>query len=806
MTEYGLRIADSPNTVTPTPDVPDDTIRLSVLLAMLRRGRRTMLLAAAIFLLLGLLYLLTTPRTYVASAVVLLNADSSPAVREVIEMDDRALSDSAIENALLVIRSEALASAVVARLELHRNPSFLNPPRSLAATLVDTLKGAVRAPLSLLRPGSAPSGSVPTAATDPEALERSRVARDLGARIEVQRIGRSSALSLSFASHDPVLAAAIVNTFADAYIADVLDANLDATNRTAEWLQGRLADLEAAAAEAAAEAEAFRAKHGLVSSDGRFMSEDAVSQLNADLADAIAETARSRALVAGYEAVVARGIDGLRSGASVSTSETVDPALEELQADLADAVADLNRITATFGSDHPQAQLLATEIDKASERLFVGAQQRLERARGELSVAKARVAALRESLGTAVGDNAAAGTAQVELRALEQRAETLSTLYQTSLSRLQEIEQQREFPISDVRILTTAEVPRAADSPRASRTLAMALILGLLVGLALSTVREWADRSLRTGDQVTSVTGVPFLGYLPTTHDRPQQRDWISRWVLSTRHRLPRGWPGAVGDQLSEAEQSELQAAHDQAIYGETLQTIRLALDAPATVDRRPVFSLRRIRDDLDTAPAGRGVLGITSLRPSEDRFAVALNLAGTLAAGGASVLLVDADMRRPGISSYLGLTDRPSLLDVALGQTAWPDVVCKAGPPNLDILPCARVSGAGHVADLLTAGPVRTMLAEARERYDHVLVDLAPLAPMVEGRVMMRSMSRVLLVATWGETPKSLLRTTLQRDPALGERLLGIVLDQVDLTALRTYADDANDDADLRAYAGYLT
>ncbi|MGL5008526.1 MAG: AAA family ATPase [Paracoccaceae bacterium] len=805
MTEFGLRIADSPNTLTPSPVTQDDTVNLSHLLAAIRRRRRAILVPVAVLLVLGLVYLVTTPRTYVASSTLLLDAGANAVVEELVAMDSETLSEGAIENARLVIQSDTIATAVVSELELDRNEIFLNPPQSLFSRLADSVKALVRFPITLLRDAPPISASDPSTPEEVAAAEHGRIARGLSSEIGVQRIGRSGAISVYFASHDPTLAAEVVNAYAEAYIADVLNANLESTERTTEWLQRRLSELEDAAAEAAAEAEAFRAENGLVSSNGRFMSEEAVSELNADLAEAIAEAARSSALVEGYEAVVARGIEGLRSGAPVGTDTTTDPALEELQSGLADAVADLNRITANFGGDHPQALLLSAEIETAAERLFVGVQQRLERARGELSVAQARVTALRGSLGEAVGDNAAAGTAQVELRALEQRAETLSILYQTFLTRFQEIDQQRDFPISDVRILSAAEVPRDADGPRASQVLAVAVVIGLIIGITLAAIREWGDRFIRTSEDVTGLIGLPFLGYLPDTTVTPPQVGPVMQLMQRLRRLAGLTRSASAPADAGFAPDGPI-LPQNNSIYVETLQNIRLGMDILHASERRHVFSPRRPRDEAETAPVARGVLGITSVRPGEGKTTVALNLAGTLAANGSSVLLIDADMRRPGLSRFLGVTTGPSLVDVALGHIPWTDALHGADPPSLDILPSIRPGGFGHVAELLAAKPIRMLFEEARQHYDHVLVDLAPLGPVVDARVLMRSLGHVLLVTEWGVTPKAMLRNAIHGEPVLAERLLGVVINRVDMSSFRNYVDRSSVDAYLGEYGEYLS
>jgi succinoglycan biosynthesis transport protein ExoP len=801
MTEYGLRIADSPNTLAPVAaEQPGDTISLARLLAAAWRRRRAILVPTLVWFALGLAYLVTTPRSYFASSTLLLDADTNQVVERLAAMDDQTLSESAIENARLVIQSDTLATAVVDRLALHENDRFLAPPRSLLSHLVSGTIGILRAPLNLMR--QEPPAT--DASAGRETQLRDRVAQTLSSQIGVARIGRSGAISVYYTSHDPTIAAAVVNAYAEVYIADVLQANFDSTERTTEWLQTRLSDLEAAAATAAAEAETFRARNGLVSSDGRFMSEESVSQLNLDLGEAIAEAARSQALVEGYKAVVARGIDGLQSGVSVDIDATVDPVLEELQANLADAVANRNRIIASYGQDHPQAALLSAEIGTAAERLFIGIQQRLQRATGELAVAEARVQALRDSLDVAMGDNAAAGSAQVELRALEQRAETLSMLYQTFLTKFQEIDQQKDFPISDVRILSTADVPLAADSPRASRVLAVVLMIGLFFGIALAAAREWADRFLRTADDVTEAASVPFLGYLPETDPTPPRPGLWAQLTKGLRQRLRLALPWALRAADNAPSEPE-NLTRNSSIYMETLQNIRLALDARHTSDTRQVLVLGRSRQEPDTASVLRGILGVTSLRPGEGKSTVSLNLAITLAANGASVLLIDADMRRPGLSRHLGLTEGPSLVDVAQGRADWTDTVVTSSPPSLDILPCIRPEGDAHVADLLAAKPVRAMFKAARQHYDHVVVDLAPLGPVVDARVLMRSLDHVLLVSEWGATPRAMLRKAVKDDPVLAERLMGVVLNRVDMVSLDDYADRSSVDAYLGEYAEYL-
>jgi polysaccharide biosynthesis transport protein len=309
---------------------------------------------------------------------------------------------------------------------------------------------------------------------------------------------------------------------------------------------------------------------------------------------------------------------------------------------------------------------------------------------------------------------------------------------------------------------------------------------------------------LRTGDDVSSATGLPFLGYLPDTAATQAQATPPNRFsrvmgglVAMVRSRSI--WP------TNTVPQAQPMLTQNSSIYLETLQSIRLSIDIMHTRNRRQALGRARARDEADVPPTARGILGITSIRPGEGKSTVSLNLANTLAASGASVLLIDADMRRSGLSRHLGITSGPSLVDVALGQVAWSEVIWNSDPANLDVLPCVRPAGLGHVAELLTAKPIRMLLEEARHRYDHVIVDLAPLGPVIDARVLMRSLGHVLLVAEWGVTPKAMLRKAVESDPILAERTLGVVLNRVDMATFRDYVDRASVEAYLGQYGEYL-
>jgi succinoglycan biosynthesis transport protein ExoP len=776
MNQLGLRIAESVNSMAPQEaPPPGTTIDLARLAAAVRRRRQVIAAPVAVLIGLGLVYLATTPRSYMAASAVLLDAEVNPAVAEIASLDGRRFTEAAIENARLVIQSDAVAAAVAARLTEDQVQSLLDPPRSLFGRLIGAAVGLVRLPIDLLRPDppAAPAAAqapVPApggdAAAAAEAARHALVGRTLRQGLQVQRIGRSAAVSVSYASHDPVLAAAVANGFAQAYLDDVFEANAQSSTRAAAWLEGRLASAAAAAQAAAAEAEAFRAEKGLVSADGVFMAEDSVRRLNVDLAAAQTEAARARALVSAYEAAVARGPEALKAGVPVRAAGEPDPEVEALQTALAGAVAALARISETYGAEHPQAVRLAEEADAAAGRLALALAQRLERARGDLSVAEARVAALRESIAGALGESAESGAAQVELRALEQRAATLGALYQSLLSRAEEIGQQSTLPVSPVRILSLSEVPRAAQGPRASRVLGAALLIGLMIGTVLAALKERRARGLlHTGEDVRDVAQREFLGYVPEV-EAPGPS---ARGDGAASGPPPAFVPGAVFGSVrrradgpsASPEPSRLGGSGISPLYGDAIQGVRLALDL------RP------------GGAGGRAAIGITSLNPGEGKTTLVRDLATVLAQAGATVLLVDAHPRSPALSRAIGATTGPGLAEAVSGAVPWTEAVRRSAQPGLSVLPCLAGTSPARAAKVLGSRGFRALVDAAREDYDQVLIDLPPLSPFVEARAPVRALGRVVIVARCGRTSGVALRAALDADPVLSERVAGVVLNR---------------------------
>ena len=680
--------------LAPSPQV--QTIDLRRLMMTVRRQRTTILLPAVLMAALGVIYAKTAPDTYSGYASLMLDSNMNGAIRQVGGIDRTVLPDDMIENARVVLTSDKLAFDVLDRTGLQQDPAFMQPPASGISRFLGRAADAVTGPVAWVRhqadtllsraapqppaagtdPAPAPAASPATVGADgaPIPPERLEAAVALQSGIEIYRQGRSTAVTIAYTAYDPQTAARVANAYADAYVQDTLTANANAVGQTTAWMRSRLEELRVQAQTAAAAAEKFSTEHGLVgSAGGGLLTGQAVSELNTSLTTAIGDMARAQAVLDTYDKAVAGGVDGLMAGNDFAIGGEISDTLASRINNYNDIRARLQRVIDNSGANNPQVPGLRQTLKSAAQRLYVDLQAQQQEARSALAVAKARVDALQASLDEATQRNNAQAANMVKLDALQKEAATLSELYQSTLTKAQEIEQQQSFPVSNVRILSYAQPPLEPSGPSAKRVAAVMMILGLMFGLLRATIREARERFVRTASDVTDHSPLRFLGHLPVL---PRVRYRADRAALPPRPEPPLALPPAEGDRLpvvAHRRNPTVRMAvpvlsHPNSVYAETLRHVHLA------ASRRP--------------EGGLPVLGITSFHPYDNRAAVALNFAAQFGLGREPVLLIDADSRGRALSRLVGMDGMPGLSDAAAGDEAWQDLLATIDRTNVTVLP----------------------------------------------------------------------------------------------------------------------
>ncbi len=296
-----------------------------------------------------------------------------------------------------------------------------------------------------------------------------------------------------------------------------------------------------------------------------------------------------------------------------------------------------------------------------------------------------------------------------------------------------------------VEILQPAVVPEDPALPQVPLNIAIGLAVGLVAGVLLAIALGFSDRRVHSRAELETLTDRPVLG-------------------------------GIVAD--PHAKRRPLIVQEDpRSARAEAFRTLRTNLQFVG------------IEGQTKT-------LVITSSVPGEGKTTTAANLAIVLAENGASVLLLDADLRAPRVAKYLGLEGAVGLTDVLVGRFPLADVVQSWGPGHgLHVLPAGRIPP--NPSDLLSSKGMTDLLSTVSNQYDYVLIDAPPVLPVTDAAVLSRVASGVLLVVGAGRVKENEVRATLDALETVGSTPVGVVL-----TMLPTRGPDAGPYGAIGTYA----
>lgn len=751
MNRMVMRFDDSDPGLTPqrhprrAPEV-DVTAALSAMW----RHKALMLFSILTALALGVVYIVITPSTYRAAVQVMIvdeitvAADGRPSTL--------GQNEVMLESAQKLLESQALALTVVQDLNLHEVEAFTTPAQSPVAQAVRQVRGMIA---DLI-----PAGQEPQTSSPPDDRAQQIAAADaLRQAIVVRREGRSSAFSIRYESTDPALAAAVVNAYGAAFFSDQLIGNVDASARVLDWLRDRLLVIQENSTEAMLRVEEFRARHGLLTVAGDPLAVQTISQLTTDLSAALVELARTRALSSIYaELREMEPIQFVESGAA--SAHIPDGEFSVSEQRILTLLQRLNEVERQNGPDHIEAVQLRTRIEAEGAALQREMQRMHDRSLNAVRTLETQVSNLRASIAEMSAENLELSQARVQLQGFERQAEIFDTLNQTYLQRLKDLEQTQTFPVTNVRVLSEAEVPKAQIAPRKAVVLALMLVLGAFVGAILSILRARKQSVIRTQDDVQDVSMRPFFGYLPVVagEDMPE--------AGTDTHRLRDTGQGAEQETFDYAFTA---LASPRSQYTETLRNVRVAYETAAK--DRPGY-----------------VLGVASIRPGEGKSSVAANLAALAAASGRSVLLVDGDLRTSGLSRRLGLLSGVGLREVLHEGTDWRQALRSEAGTGLTVLPSSFAPDDPSAGDIAASPAFRNILNDARQHFDLMIIDLAPLGPVSDARALQPVMDGMVAVLEWGTIHKDHFRSTLSANPGLSQKLLGTVLNKTNMKKLKRY------------------
>ena len=741
----------------PSPE-RDSTSRLFFdRLAVVSRYRHLVVVAVLLAIVGAVLKTYTTLPLYRAHATVLL--EETPVSVDVFRNYPRYYEDSKpfLETQYRVLQSRELALRAVERLDLAEAPEFngegAEPPVLQAAFV--SLQRTVTAALRRTVAGSA--RREPAAPPSPNAL-----AMAILSRVQVTPVPDSHLVNVSFQSADPELAARAVNVLAEEYVRLNLEIKLTSTDETLAWLTEELTKQRAAVEAAEYRLATYRETQNALSLDD---TQDIVTtrlqQLNNALTVAETTRAQKEAL---YDQVQALGVNSAAARALPAVMQ--NPAIRDAKTRLTVLEAERVWLSQRYGARHPEILKIDVGIAAVTRELGEATTLAILSLRSDFEAALAEERALRAELDAQKDAALVLNRKSVDYGVLERDAESERQVYETLLQREKELRIESHLQTNNVRLVDRATVPGAPFTPNTRDDLVMAIVFALVGSVGLAFGLNTIDDTLKTPEDVTRQLNVPFLGLTPAV---PGER----RPLLSD--------PGMPAD------------------LKEYYRALRTSL----------VFTVRTLPDHTSR------IVAVTSAQPLEGKTTTACNLAMALTLGGARVLLIDGDMRRPSVHTVFGLRNGIGLSNVLAGHNRLHQAIRQTEDPKLYIMPAGHVPpnpagllASAEMVDLLrrsvtrpakrrrrkAGGPSRDPASRRQtpssvvSSFDWVIIDTPPVLAVTDAVALMPSVSGLVFVVGAEMTSLGAAERALNLLRAAGPADVGVVLNRVNFNRHKHY------------------
>ncbi len=580
-----------------------------------------------------------------------------------------------LQTQLRIMRGRDLAQRVAAKLDMQRVPEFngQGPKPTQLAVGIALVKYYAMWPYRLITSTQA-DAPAPSTVLDPVA--QSSYPDALLARLGVTQVRGSQLVDVMFGAADPEFAARAANMFADEYVANNLSLKVSTLEKSAEWLTGEVEKQGKLVQQSELALAQYKEKQdagALDSSQNIVVAR--LTQQNDALTKARLERIQKEGLM--------RQINAAGQDIESISSVIANPNIQNLRTNFNNLQQESARLAERYGDKHPERQKVAAQLASTDKQLKAEIAKAVQNVKNEFENAVQQEKELQASLNEAKQAATALGRKGVDYAVLLREAESNRTVYNQLLTREKELRVVANSRTNNVRVVDRGEVPTVPSAPNHRRDWLYAIALGLALGLGVAFGIDYLDDTVKTPDDITRRLKLKFLGLVPI--------------VSGGRHPLISG-----------------PVPHD---FGEAYRSIRTSLAAqlPGT---------------------GSRVVAVASSQPLEGKTTTAVNIAMALAVGGARVLLIDADMRRPSVHKALRMANDRGLSQLLAGQARMREVVQRTHDPNLLTITAGRTPA--NPSELLASDRMRALLAGLETGpFDWIIIDTPPVLAVTDAVIL---------------------------------------------------------------------
>lgn len=710
--------------------------------------------------------------TYSASAIVEVRKDNALLAAPTSESD----SDSALalNTKMLMFKSRPLLEDVVTRLKLDQDPKFLDS--SQKRTRWETIRALASQEPDETVPATAERPAREKIAEDDAQVERQqdqlglpmadprldRMVGILQRGLFVERIKDTQALRISFSHRYPEIAALVANGLTERFIKRNFETKIDRFTNASGWLDSSTRKMKAKVQEAEQALANYTRDHKIFNTAGQnTLTNERLVKLHDQAMRAEINILLKQSL---YEEVKQGRVGKLPEAFG-------DPRIAELQKRLNDLAISAAQLGVTYGPEHEQVKSLKQQMLVMQEQLQESRNTLEDKLKGEYERAVTDDRALEKALEQAKADAVEQDQASIQYSILKQDVSTANALYTEFLHKTNQADLEVAQQRNNMNVIQPAQEPRAPDPPSPALAIAMALAASLAGSIGLAFVLERFDKTIKNVGDVDRYAQLPTLGVIPAieaarTRSMQGKKARNGAPMSISTPRLPPVGASGNGSKAGDAEIAPAQLAF--------LSDVSSAAEA-----------YRALRTSVLLSAAGSPPKTIlfTSGAAGEGKTTTVVNTAISLAQLGSSVLIIDADLRKPSAHKGFSVGNELGLSTYLSRDVEVEGVIQKLKIPNLSLLACGPIPP--NPAELISSDKMKALLRLAAEKYDHIVIDSPPLMYVTDSVILSTLVDGVILVVHGGKSTRDVVRQSRHMLALVGAKVFGVVLNNVSLRNL---------------------
>ena len=666
---------------------------------------------------------------------------------------------------LQILVSPGLMRRVVRTLDLEHNPDFFKGNPSQRPSTWQTMLRMVGLGSKPQDNESKPHDQLPLTSTVAQATAREDLneAKRLapyvntilsGLKVEPVKESRgyykeTRLIDIKYTHIYPDVAYKIVNAIAETYVFANLEKRTEANSTTGDFLQKRIAELQQQIRTGEERLVNYAKNNQIISLDpNQNTVVERLAGLNQQLLEA--ENERKTAEAAYNAAKAPDAANALADDSSKQTGE-IEAKLIELRQKRA-----LLMVEAT--EEAPEVKEVDQQIGELDRQLKDTRSRRsatlLTNLNTRYQQALDREQALRKSFEQQRAQTLSQNEAAINYRIIQQEIETNKSLLNGLLQGAKENDVVLAGKPNNISVVDYALTPDTPVGPNRTRTVIVAFFLSIGLGLGVALFLEYLDDTVHSTEEVERMLHLPALAVIPSIGSGTRRRRALPGTTALQKH--------TNGNGTGNAE-------------------LLMNVDG-----RSPLAeAYRHLRTSVLLSTAGRAPksLLVTSSLPGEGKTTTAVNTAMSLAQTGASVVIIDADMRRPRLQTIFdmgGQEGLSSILSSDVSEEQMMAMVTSDEASGLNVLTSGPIPP--NPAELLGSDQMRRLLAALQAKYTHVVIDSPPVSSFTDGVLISTMVDGVLLVVHGGRSSRHIVRRSKQLLNDVGAKIFGVVLNNVNL------------------------